>query len=423
MKELYLLDLIDEETKNAIVGYKWGVHARSFILFHESNFVKKGDKIAYLFVRCFSSEENRFESCDDSSCIMEKLHISQPYITSMLKDGVSDSYDIFAKEDGFYKFMCQHLLVTGAFLQEELANKVKWFESNVERNFNENPLLFVVYETIVEYCRHEFCKYTIIKDEFSGTKCIKWNNRMGFPIKQDSNYMSCKFDGGGDKSDLLFEYRNSFPNYSDITLKTITRIHFLFDEHTVLSYQIDKKLSDYDKNEKVTFRIKLPSNHLSIWKRLPLIQVRIETSKGVFFDFPILGQDAEGLLCIVDTFCHALTECGYELLSEEATSNYESDGNSFSNSSVSDSCFVYLMKDETNGYFKIGISNNPKYRERTLQSEKPTIVLICAKEFPTRLIAESIESALHKAFGGKRLRGEWFNLDAKDEEDLKKTLA
>ena len=190
MKELYLLDLIDEETKNAIVGYKWGVHARSFILFHEANFVKKGDKIAYLFVRCFSSEENRFESCDDSSCIMEKLHISQPYITSMLKDGVSDSYDIFAKEDGFYKFMCQHLLVTGAFLQEELANKVKWFESNVERNFNENPLLFVVYETIVEYCRHEFCKYTIIKDEFSGTKCIKWNNRMGFPIKQDSNYMS-----------------------------------------------------------------------------------------------------------------------------------------------------------------------------------------------------------------------------------------
>lgn len=86
-------------------------------------------------------------------------------------------------------------------------------------------------------------------------------------------------------------------------------------------------------------------------------------------------------------------------------------------------CFVYLMLDEINGYYKIGISNNPKYRERTLQSEKPSIKLICAKEFPSRRIAEAIESALHKAYTAEHLRGEWFNLTAKDIQEITQTLA
>ncbi len=86
-------------------------------------------------------------------------------------------------------------------------------------------------------------------------------------------------------------------------------------------------------------------------------------------------------------------------------------------------CFVYLMLDEVNGYYKIGISNNPKYRERTLQSEKPSIKLICAKEFPSRRIAEAIESALHKAYTAEHIRGEWFNLTAKDVQEITQTLA
>lgn len=86
------------------------------------------------------------------------------------------------------------------------------------------------------------------------------------------------------------------------------------------------------------------------------------------------------------------------------------------------SCYVYLMIDTTNNFHKIGISNHPKYREHTLQSDKPTIELICAKEFPTRAIAEAIEAALHRAYAAKRIRGEWFNLNASDIEDLKQTL-
>lgn len=89
---------------------------------------------------------------------------------------------------------------------------------------------------------------------------------------------------------------------------------------------------------------------------------------------------------------------------------------------IKEPCYVYLMKDLANGFHKIGISNHPEYREHTLQSEKPTIELVTCKEYPTRLIAEAIESALHKAYGEKRLRGEWFDLSSEDVDDIVLTL-
>lgn len=85
-------------------------------------------------------------------------------------------------------------------------------------------------------------------------------------------------------------------------------------------------------------------------------------------------------------------------------------------------CYVYLMKDISNGYYKIGISNTPEYRERTLQSEKPTIEMLACKKFPTRKIAEAIESALHTAYSQQRLRGEWFNLTDADVAAIIETL-
>ncbi|MGX8713024.1 MAG: GIY-YIG nuclease family protein [bacterium] len=85
-------------------------------------------------------------------------------------------------------------------------------------------------------------------------------------------------------------------------------------------------------------------------------------------------------------------------------------------------CYVYLMKDISNGYHKIGISNTPEYREKTLQSEKPTIEMLACKKFPTRKIAEAIESALHTTYSQQRLRGEWFNLNEADVAAIIETL-
>lgn len=85
-------------------------------------------------------------------------------------------------------------------------------------------------------------------------------------------------------------------------------------------------------------------------------------------------------------------------------------------------CYVYLMRDNSNGYHKIGISNTPEYREKTLQSEKPSIEMLVCKKFPTRKIAEAIESALHTAYSQQRVRGEWFNLNDEDVAAIIETL-
>ena len=76
--------------------------------------------------------------------------------------------------------------------------------------------------------------------------------------------------------------------------------------------------------------------------------------------------------------------------------------------------YIYLMIDHNTGYYKIGRSKNPKFREKTLQSEKPTIEMI--HKFKAN---SSKESDLHKKYADKRIRGEWFNLSKEDVNYIK----
>lgn len=82
-----------------------------------------------------------------------------------------------------------------------------------------------------------------------------------------------------------------------------------------------------------------------------------------------------------------------------------------------ESTFVYLMYNNNNGYYKIGYSSNPKYREKTLQAEESDIVLI-DKWISTQVV----ENLLHKRIKEKRLRGEWFNLDESDIAQIKEFM-
>ena len=65
---------------------------------------------------------------------------------------------------------------------------------------------------------------------------------------------------------------------------------------------------------------------------------------------------------------------------------------------------TYLMKDKHNGLYKIGKSVNPKVRERTLQSEKPSIEMV-------RVWNYDIEKKLHNLYNEFRVRGEYFRLE------------
>ena len=80
--------------------------------------------------------------------------------------------------------------------------------------------------------------------------------------------------------------------------------------------------------------------------------------------------------------------------------------------------YIYVMIDHNTGYHKIGRSVKPKHRERTLQSEKPTIdMIVCIKS------DEKEEDFLHRKFIDKRIRGEWFDLNDKDIEYIKNHLS
>lgn len=82
-------------------------------------------------------------------------------------------------------------------------------------------------------------------------------------------------------------------------------------------------------------------------------------------------------------------------------------------------CYTYLMKDEKTGYYKIGMSKKPEYRERTLQSEKPTITLLASRGYYSREEARSQEKNLHQKYGYARVRGEWFCLSYDDVLNIK----
>ena len=81
-------------------------------------------------------------------------------------------------------------------------------------------------------------------------------------------------------------------------------------------------------------------------------------------------------------------------------------------------CYLYLMINSKNGYHKIGISIEPFYREKTLQSEEPNISTVKTRMFLNRKIAKEIESELHKKYDHKRVRGEWFDLNPIELEEI-----
>lgn len=76
---------------------------------------------------------------------------------------------------------------------------------------------------------------------------------------------------------------------------------------------------------------------------------------------------------------------------------------------VKEVLYVYLMHNRRNNYYKIGRSNNPEYREKTLQAEDPDIALL------NKWIGSSaLEKHLHNTFRSLRIRGEWFALKEDD---------
>lgn len=84
---------------------------------------------------------------------------------------------------------------------------------------------------------------------------------------------------------------------------------------------------------------------------------------------------------------------------------------------TSNTNYIYLMLNTRSGYYKIGRSNDPEKREKTLQAEEPDITLIHKWPAPAEY-----EKKLHDRFKPKRSRGEWFELSQVDVIEIKSIM-
>jgi len=271
----------------------------------------------------------------------------------------------------------------------------------------------------------------ILIDDFKKSKVIKWSSVAGETKKYE--YDSKIYDSiilKDEKRKKLFFTFNNIENKDYILFKSAikefklnpgTKILFLFSNEEILTFEIINKSYKYSESSDwgniFENKIAITLNELELFENFDLIKWQIE-----FIDSEI---KISGKVDSVDTqFSIKKFTKDYKEIVQSEVIDYQPLLKREANSSIatSENCYVYLMIDHVNKYHKIGISNKPEYREKTFQSEKPTIELICNKRFPNRKIANSFEQALHQAYSDKRIRGEWFSLDFNDVEDIKESL-
>ena len=282
------------------------------------------------------------------------------------------------------------------------------------------------------------------KDIFEGTISLEWDKVAGRELLHSENdYFGEGYRGFEMCSDtgqyivVSLRVKSNVPyivfsvNSRSIRLSNGDTVELLFEnnyaEKKVLTFPITRDIIDESLNGiyDVSFFCKLSESDIECMRENNCVSWRVKFDKQPLIS--VVGYNASSwcpkeyagdvFRLYVEEYMDQIEELKAEYPIEFTPALLDKNA-----SITAESCFVYLMCDTSNGYFKIGISNNPEYRERTLQSEKPTIEKVCAKEFPNRAIALAIESALHKTYESKRIRGEWFALDADDVKAISGTL-
>lgn len=311
----------------------------------------------------------------------------------LLKD--PDILPVIAEEDGVYKLP----LYVG--------------------DMDTGKLMYTIY-SIEEILASD--KYQIATDEFTGEKRLEWLCVNKIIQKQNLFY---ELSGG---IYINLKYVSGQPVFAVCFIPSIVKpskgdtITLLFDDGdtvTLLIKSVARFVDGFNNIKEVEFELTRDLFDRLLHKNLSKLRIEFKSLYPAYvsennFDGAISSEFSYQLFRrYMQEYLSALDELDHHWSSTPTESIIES---------TTEPCYVYLMVDTANGYHKIGISNHPEYREGTLQSEKPSIELVCAKKFPSRTIARAIESALHTTYQDKHLRGEWFQLDAKDIIELTETL-
>jgi hypothetical protein len=294
---------------------------------------------------------------------------------------------------------------TNGYINRRKSNSIE-VEANIEKE------LFTIYDSDINRQKETFIiNYSVNKDSFTNEDHYYWKK---IQLNKDLSFYIESVSG---KDYICFEH-----NYPELNLREEDKIMFLLSNNDLLQFHLIKGKYKINKNLK-GFRLPLYFEDIDLLSKFSIEKIRIH--KVIENQNVDLVTESFAGMPIKDF--HYLTKGIFSNFREFTTTleNHKPLNRSlddFENVPINDRCYVYLMIDTTNGYHKIGISNKPGYREKTLQSEKPSIELICHKHFPSRKISESIEKALHETFKDKRIRGEWFNLSGSDIDEIKETL-
>lgn len=316
-----------------------------------------------------------------------------------------------------------------------LKNDISFLNNGLEQN----ETIYIISDNHdIVFENTYYNRHRIEIDDFEQSKTIKWKTVGGYIYPYNSDAPS---PIGGIISnselgkDLIFSFENiNNRDYlaiyffsKDYKLNIGDKVNFMFESQSILSFEIIEKPIKSSLSWKNLFetRMLITQDELLMFTKKTLTKWKIDFVSNNDF---IIGEANNYYWYQGENYNKVLKNLVTEYI-ELVNQNIENytplinrenlgDAKAF----IDDKCSVYLMMDTTNNFHKIGISNKPQYREKTLQADKPTIELLCSKEFPNRKIAESIEKSLHMTFDNKRIRGEWFQLDAQEVDDIIKTL-
>jgi hypothetical protein len=332
-----------------------------------------------------------------------------------LIDGKLETITHYAEKEGYIHIPEKHIVSGWGLLQNELLYKV--FD-------NYDELLFDLYKNIPE----------ITIDEFTNKKIIKWkmvamNSGYSTGISSYSNdnktTLTFSFNNYEDKDFIIFQFSSK-----EFMLSKGDIVSFLFADNKIFDFTLENnsyKISHPHIDKIFENKVQISLEELQHFETIEFVKWKISIKKQ---NQEIIGgengisqyKSHSNLVTVIQRFTKEYRDLvSYEivdykpLLQRELLTLAE-------NLPIAEECHVYLMIDTINHYHKIGISNKPSWREKTLQSEKPTIELLASKKFINRKIASSFEKALHETFAKKRIRGEWFNLEMTEVNDIIRTL-
>ncbi len=299
---------------------------------------------------------------------------------------------------------------------------------------NQNELVYIICEDDQERINRKFINKPQIQiDDFTKKKVLKWRQ-----VGQLDGYS----EGITSKSlvgNMMFTFTfNNIEGYDYLIFQFESKalmlykddiVSFLFNDNSIIEFQIvfnSYRAANNPNSKLFENKALITDEQLQHFESKRFAKWKITSKKQ---NLEIIGgvegsqqyQAHNNLAIVISKLAKEYRELvrneipNYKPLEQESLA-------SLTDQTYDEDCYVYLMIDTTNNHHKIGISNKPEWREKTLQSEKPTIELLASKKFINRKIAASFEKALHETYSNKRIRGEWFLLDLKEIKEIEITL-